>query len=264
MRLAERQQGLHAAATETHPLPLPAPPPRPRAGALPDQIEFSSDCKTILVSNEGEPSGYGNPALYSDPEGSVSIIRIKTSIGELPACSALPPPVHPTRTHRIPPACAALPRLLASPRPTPQSPRSFRSLARWPPPTSRPGTARRRSFWPRASRSTARVRSSSGLAWPVGRHAPCWGPAHTVCEPAGLPPTSACRLHSGPGPGARVYYFQRGREDGLHLPAGTCCCMRTLHVQHCKRGVPSCVPSRPVRPCCRLPIVLACRDMYVP
>jgi hypothetical protein len=46
-------------------------------GSLPDQIEFSKDCKTILVSNEGEPSGYG-PG-YVDPEGSVSIIRLKST-----------------------------------------------------------------------------------------------------------------------------------------------------------------------------------------
>ncbi|KAI7845030.1 hypothetical protein COHA_001396 [Chlorella ohadii] len=47
-------------------------------GALPDQIEFSKNCKTLLVSNEGEPSGYGSPE-YVDPEGSVSIIRLKAS-----------------------------------------------------------------------------------------------------------------------------------------------------------------------------------------
>lgn len=45
------------------------------AGALPDQLEFSKDCKTLLVSNEGEPDGYGDPK-YTDPEGSVSVINL--------------------------------------------------------------------------------------------------------------------------------------------------------------------------------------------
>ena len=45
-------------------------------GALPDQIEFSKDCKTLLVSNEGEPNSYGQ-ADSIDPEGSVSIIKLR-------------------------------------------------------------------------------------------------------------------------------------------------------------------------------------------
>lgn len=46
------------------------------AGALPDQIEFSKSCRTILVSNEGEPDCYDKPEC-SDPEGSVSVINIR-------------------------------------------------------------------------------------------------------------------------------------------------------------------------------------------
>lgn len=45
-------------------------------GALPDQLEFSKDCKTILVSNEGEPLTYEPPSLANDPEGSVSVINL--------------------------------------------------------------------------------------------------------------------------------------------------------------------------------------------
>jgi hypothetical protein len=46
------------------------------AGALPDQIEFSKNCRTILVSNEGEPDCYDQPSC-SDPEGSVSVITLR-------------------------------------------------------------------------------------------------------------------------------------------------------------------------------------------
>lgn len=51
------------------------------AGALPDQIEFSRDCDTILVSNEGEPLSYTSPSLATDPEGSVSIIKLQYCYG---------------------------------------------------------------------------------------------------------------------------------------------------------------------------------------
>jgi hypothetical protein len=45
-------------------------------GALPDQIEFSKNCRTILVSNEGEPDCYDKPEC-ADPEGSVSVITLR-------------------------------------------------------------------------------------------------------------------------------------------------------------------------------------------
>lgn len=48
----------------------------PYTGALPDQLEFSRDCTTILVSNEGEPSTYTPASLDNDPEGSVSVINL--------------------------------------------------------------------------------------------------------------------------------------------------------------------------------------------
>jgi hypothetical protein len=48
----------------------------PCPGALPDQLEFSKDCRTILVSNEGEPETYEPPSLENDPEGSVSVIDL--------------------------------------------------------------------------------------------------------------------------------------------------------------------------------------------
>jgi hypothetical protein len=50
---------------------------------LPDQLEFSKDCRTIVVSNEGEPETYTPASLANDPEGSVSII-------DLVACEGLP------------------------------------------------------------------------------------------------------------------------------------------------------------------------------
>jgi hypothetical protein len=40
-------------------------------GALPDMVTFTSDCKTVLVANEGEPDD------GVDPEGSISIINAK-------------------------------------------------------------------------------------------------------------------------------------------------------------------------------------------
>jgi hypothetical protein len=42
-------------------------------GALPDMLTFSDDGRTLLVANEGEPSGYGE-ADSVDPEGTISII----------------------------------------------------------------------------------------------------------------------------------------------------------------------------------------------
>ncbi len=47
-----------------------------KVGALPDMLTFTPDGNHLLVANEAEPSGYGNPALYADPEGSVSVIRM--------------------------------------------------------------------------------------------------------------------------------------------------------------------------------------------
>ncbi|MEN9419663.1 MAG: hypothetical protein RI988_3284 [Pseudomonadota bacterium] len=44
-------------------------------GALPDMLVFTPDGLTVLVANEGEPSGYG-VAGAADPEGSVSVITV--------------------------------------------------------------------------------------------------------------------------------------------------------------------------------------------
>lgn len=54
----------------------------PCAGALPDQLEFSKDCRTILVANEGEPNTYEPPSLENDPEGSVSVINLCACDGD--------------------------------------------------------------------------------------------------------------------------------------------------------------------------------------
>ena len=52
-------------------------------GALPDMLTFTPDGRHLLVANEGEPSGYG-PG-FTDPEGSVSIIRLPKQLRDLRA-----------------------------------------------------------------------------------------------------------------------------------------------------------------------------------
>jgi DNA-binding beta-propeller fold protein YncE len=47
-----------------------------QVGALPDMLTFTPDGKHLLVANEGEPNSYGL-ADSVDPEGSVSVIRVK-------------------------------------------------------------------------------------------------------------------------------------------------------------------------------------------
>ncbi len=48
-------------------------------GALPDMVTFTPDGKTVLVANEGEPTGYGAPDDV-DPEGSVSVIDVRRGV----------------------------------------------------------------------------------------------------------------------------------------------------------------------------------------
>ncbi len=52
-----------------------------RVGALPDMLAFTPDGQFLLVANEGEPSGYG-PG-FTDPEGSVSIIRMPVGVANV-------------------------------------------------------------------------------------------------------------------------------------------------------------------------------------
>lgn len=66
----------HELSPATHP-PFAKPTHPQNTGALPDQLEFSRDCRTILVSNEGEPETYSPPSLANDPEGSVSVINLR-------------------------------------------------------------------------------------------------------------------------------------------------------------------------------------------
>lgn len=46
-------------------------------GAQPDMLTFSSDGRRVVVANEGEPSSYC-PGEVNDPEGSVSVIDVRT------------------------------------------------------------------------------------------------------------------------------------------------------------------------------------------
>ena len=49
-----------------------------QVGALPDMLTFTPDGRTLLVANEGEPSGYG-PG-HTDPEGSVSVVDVRDGV----------------------------------------------------------------------------------------------------------------------------------------------------------------------------------------
>ena len=44
-------------------------------GALPDMLTFTPDGRTVVVANEGEPSGYGPGEV--DPEGTVSVVTVR-------------------------------------------------------------------------------------------------------------------------------------------------------------------------------------------
>ena len=53
-------------------------------GSLPDMLVFSPNGQWLLVANEGEPSSYNNnPVPSVDPEGSVSIIDLRSGITSL-------------------------------------------------------------------------------------------------------------------------------------------------------------------------------------
>jgi len=47
-------------------------------GALPDMVTVTPDGRTVLVANEGEPSGYGLDGV--DPEGSISLFDIGSGV----------------------------------------------------------------------------------------------------------------------------------------------------------------------------------------
>lgn len=49
------------------------------AGSLPDMLTFTSDCRKVLVANEGEPNSYGQPDSV-DPEGSVTVIDLENGL----------------------------------------------------------------------------------------------------------------------------------------------------------------------------------------
>ena len=46
-------------------------------GALPDMLTFTRDGQAVLVANEGESNGYGNPGSV-DPVGSISVIDVSS------------------------------------------------------------------------------------------------------------------------------------------------------------------------------------------
>jgi hypothetical protein len=49
-------------------------------GALPDMIKFTKGCGTLLTANEGE-AGADPDGVFSNPEGSVSIIDVDAVLG---------------------------------------------------------------------------------------------------------------------------------------------------------------------------------------
>lgn len=49
------------------------------AGALPDMLTFTHDCKKVLVANEGEPNSYNQPDSV-DPEGSITIVDLRHGV----------------------------------------------------------------------------------------------------------------------------------------------------------------------------------------
>lgn len=53
-------------------------------GALPDQVVFSKNGRTLLVANEGEPTSYGLPDSV-DPEGSVTQVDVRAALRGRPA-----------------------------------------------------------------------------------------------------------------------------------------------------------------------------------
>jgi len=49
-------------------------------GTSPDMVVFTPDGSALLVANEGEPNGYGQPGSV-DAEGSVSVVRFRRGLG---------------------------------------------------------------------------------------------------------------------------------------------------------------------------------------
>lgn len=52
-----------------------------QVGSLPDMLTFTPNGRTLVVANEGEPSGYEPGDV--DPEGSISIIAIPNGLGQV-------------------------------------------------------------------------------------------------------------------------------------------------------------------------------------
>jgi len=64
-------------ASGSHLLSMPA-------GSLPDMLTFTDGCGKVLVANEGEPNGYGQPGSF-DPEGSVTVIDLENGLAKATA-----------------------------------------------------------------------------------------------------------------------------------------------------------------------------------
>ncbi|XP_048252523.1 mesenchyme-specific cell surface glycoprotein-like [Haliotis rufescens] len=67
--------------------PLNPTDPRITVGAHPDNMKFTSDCRRLVVSNEGEPRVVGG--TFYDPEGTVSVVTFSTTPGALPTVTTI-------------------------------------------------------------------------------------------------------------------------------------------------------------------------------
>ncbi|XP_067666371.1 mesenchyme-specific cell surface glycoprotein-like [Haliotis asinina] len=67
--------------------PLNPTDPRIIVGAHPDNMKFTSDCRRLVVSNEGEPRVV--EGTFYDPEGTVSVITFSTTPGATPVVTTI-------------------------------------------------------------------------------------------------------------------------------------------------------------------------------
>ncbi|XP_048252939.1 mesenchyme-specific cell surface glycoprotein-like [Haliotis rufescens] len=67
--------------------PLNPTDPRIIVGAHPDNMKFTSDCRRLVVSNEGEPRVVDG--TFFDPEGTVSVLTFSPTPGAIPTVATI-------------------------------------------------------------------------------------------------------------------------------------------------------------------------------